>query len=437
MVIDVASLYPADTRGAAKRALTPVASELIGSRILGVAAQVRQLQEQGRTICDLTVGDFNPKHFPAPLALREKIAELTLAGQTNYPPADGLPVLRKAIVDLYERRLGLKFPMDAVVVASGARPPLYAALECLLAPGDEYIYGLPTWNNEYYVHLTQAKAVTLPTTAEDNFLLTAAQIAPHIRTARVVHLNSPLNPCGTCISADALRDIAQLIVDENRRREAAGERSVFLLYDMVYWLLTFGDVQHVDPIVLVPEIAPYVIYIDAISKWFAATGLRVGWGVMPAYLQPKLKALIGHMGAWAPRPEQMATAWLMSQDEAVDVYLDELRGALKGRLDLIHQRMAELKAEGLPVDAVSPQGALYLSVQINLIGRTLPNGTVVSTNEQIREYILFEAGVAAVPFRAFGLEEESGWFRMSVGAVGLDELALALERLAGALRKVR
>ena len=112
------------------------------------------------------------------------------------------------------------------------------------------------------------------------------------------------------------------------------------------------------------------------------------------------------------------------------------RSAVQERLDLIYERITQLRSEGYPVRAITPQGAIYLSVQFDLVGRHLPNGTLVESNEQIRSYLLEEARVAVVPFRAFGLLEENGWFRMSVGAVGVDELGSALERVAAAIKRV-
>ncbi len=430
--------YPTgpEAKAAAVKALNPMGSNMIGSRILGIATQVRDRQAEGADICNLTIGDFSPAHFQAPEPLRAAIQRFVGEGHTNYPPADGILELRQAIAGFYERRLGLAVPMEAIVVGSGARPPLYATYMLLLEPGDELVYAVPSWNNEYYAYLNGAEAVLVPTTPEDGFMPTLESLRPHLRTARILHLNSPLNPCGTCIDPDELKAICEAIVAENARREGTDQRPLFLLYDMVYWMLTYGDTQHADPISLCPAIAPTCVYIDAISKNFAGTGLRVGWGVVPPHIQGKFKALIGHVGAWAPRPEQMATAWLLERDEVIDAWLDEFRPQLEARLNLIHQRFSEMAAAGLPVRAIAPQGAIYLSIQVDLVGRSLPDGGVIETNEQIRLLLLDGARTAVVPFRAFGLEVETGWFRMSIGAVGMDELAAALDRVEATVREV-
>ncbi len=439
MTLDVSKLYPKeeDAQRTLERDLSAVAATMLGSRILSIAAEVKALAATDPDLCNLTVGDFSPAQFPIPEALNQAINQELAAGESNYPPADGMPALREAITDFYAERLGLSFPVGSVVVGSGARPPIFSTYACLLEPGDTVLYAVPSWNNEYYIHLNQARAKAVVCQPENGFMPTLADLEPHLSTARVLHLNSPLNPCGTCISREGLEEISRAVVAENKRRAANGERSLFLLYDMVYWLLTFGETEFHHPISLVPEIAPWVISVDAISKWMAATGLRVGWGIVPPHLQGKFKAFVGHMGAWAPRPVQLATAQVLRNPALLDDFLDGFKSEIQERLDTIYNHCSNMAAEGLPVRAIEPQGAIYLSVQINLIGRTLPSGEVVESNEQVRQYLLKEARVAVVPFRAFGLESETGWFRMSVGAVSTEALARGMERIATAIRLTR
>jgi len=117
----------------------------------------------------------------------------------------------------------------------------------------------------------------MPVHEATNFFPTPAQLASHLHVARALVVNSPLNPTGTVIAAGALAEIAALVVEENRRRDAAGRRPLFLVFDQVYWMLTFHGAAHVTPVGLVPGVAPYTILLDAISKSFCATGLRVGW----------------------------------------------------------------------------------------------------------------------------------------------------------------
>lgn len=417
--------------GSAEKAdagLSSLARGVVGSEILRIAAEIRTLKEQGETICNLTVGDFDPRYFPIPAELLGWTRDALADGHTNYPPSDGVLPLRQAVTRLYERELGLKYPIESIVIAGGARPLLYAAYMALVDPGDVAVYSVPSWNNNHYAYLSGAKAVEIPVSAESNFFPTVEQLRPHVSEARVILINTPLNPTGTVMSADALRAISEMIVDENRRREATGGRPLYFIFDQVYWSLTFGHAKHHTPVELVPEIAPHTILLDAASKAFCATGLRVGWGVMPPALRKRMGDILGHVGAWAPKAEQVAVARLLDAPDVVATFRKTMKAGLQQRLDACYEGFHAMRRDGYPVDAIEPQGAMYLSAHFDLFGSVL-GGETIRTNEQIRKHILREAGLAAVPFQAFGLAAETGWFRLSIGAVSVEEIEAMFPRL--------
>ncbi|HEY4395206.1 MAG TPA: aminotransferase class I/II-fold pyridoxal phosphate-dependent enzyme [Polyangia bacterium] len=411
-------------RATVDASLSDLARGVIGSEILRIAAGIRALKAQGAQICNLTVGDFDPAQFPAPAALLDGMRAALAAGQTNYPPSDGVIQLREAVARYYDQRLGLKYPVDSVLITGGARPLLYGSYRTVLDPGDVVVYPVPSWNNNHYAYLCGARAIEIPVTAESNFFPTVEELRPHLPYARLILLNSPLNPTGTAIDAEVLRRICEAIVEENHRRARAGGKAAWLCYDQVYWQLVFGGAKHVTPPEVCAEVAPYTIILDAASKSFAATGLRVGWAVMPPAARQRMADILGHVGAWAPRPEQVAMAALLDDAPTVDAYLTEMRLRVAARLDRLAAGFAAMKKDGLPVEVIAPQGAIYLSVRFALPGRT---------NEETRKLLLDRAGLALVPFQAFGLREESGWFRISVGAVSLAEIDEVLPRVRAAL----
>ena len=412
-----------------------MAGGLTGSEILKIAAQIRQLRESGQQVCNLTVGDFDPAQFRIPAFLAREIEEALARGETNYPPAEGVMPLREAVSGFYQRWLGLDIPARAIVVTSGSRPGLYAAYRALVDPGDRVVYPVPSWNNNHYCHLVGAVGVPVTCGPEHAFLPTAALLARHVRGARMLALNSPSNPTGTAFDAETLGEICDLVLEENARR-GPEERPLFLLYDQVYWTLTFNDTTHVDPVGVRPEMAQYTIYVDGISKAFAATGVRVGWVAGPPDVIGPMGNLIGHVGAWAPRAEQIATARLLANDEAIRAYRTEFTRGVRSRLDALHAGVMALRNAGFPVDAIEPMGAIYLSARFALAGMQTPDGAVLRTNEDIRRYLLSGAGLAVVPFQAFGSREEDGWFRLSVGAVSTAEIAEMLPRLTAALERL-
>ncbi len=432
--VDAAAHFGSDP-AAGRRDLSDVAANLVGSEILKIGADVRAMQAAGKPVLNLTIGDFSPKEFPIPLALTEATVRAFESGQTNYPPADGMPELRQAIQLTYERQLGLRYPLSSIVVQSGGRPGIFATYTALLNPGEYVLYPLPSWNNNHYCHLVGAQPIEVPTRPEDGFLPTAETLAPHIQKARLVCLNTPLNPTGTVMSADHLRSICDLILDENARRAERGERAVYLLFDQIYWMLTFGDARHYTPPQVAPDMAAYTIFIDGISKGFAATGLRVGWTVAPPAIIGPIGDIIAQVGAWAPKPVQLATAELLCDVEAIEEYHSQMKAEVQSRLTALYQGFQAMRSAGLPVDCMAPEGAIYLSANLDLIGRSF-EGNVFRTSEDVRQFVLEQAGFAIVPFGAFGFKEENGWFRLSVGAVSLADITGGMQRLRSALERV-
>jgi len=225
------------------------------------------------------------------------------------------------------------------------------------------------------------------------------------------------------------------VLEENARRSAA-EGPLYLLYDHVYWQLTFGGVEHVNPVSLRPEMAPYTFLIDGISKAFAATGMRVGWVLGPAPAIKVMENVLTHVGTWAPRAEQVATAKLLDDTSAIATYRESLIAGVQQRLQLLYSAIREFKAAGHRVDATEPMGAIYLSARFDLRGRTTRNGAKLATADDVRRWLLEEAGMAVVPFDAFGSSTDEGWFRLSVGAVSVADIEACLPRLRAGLESL-
>jgi aspartate aminotransferase len=412
-----------------ERSLSTLAQGLTGSEVLKIAGEVRNLKRAGRSITDLTVGDFSPTEFRIPAGLEALIVEKLSAGQTNYPPSDGTLELRESVVELFRREMHLDYPLESVLIAGGSRPIIYAAYAAIVDRGDKVIYPTPSWNNNHYTYLTGGVPVELVVGADTNFMPTAEMIRPHVREARLIAVCTPLNPTGTVMAKSEVEAIGRLVVEENDRRAAAAERPLFLLWDQVYWMLTFGENRHYAPPQVVPESAAYTVFVDGISKAFAATGVRVGWTAAPPAVAKRMRDIVGHMGAWAPKAEQLAVAAFLHKTDEIASYHDEMVRALRLRLGVLYDGLMEMRRDGLPVHAIAPQGAIYLSVQFNLIDR-------FGTNEAIRHFLLEEAGFAVVPFQAFGLKEETGWVRLSAGAVSVRDCEEGLKRVRAALERL-
>ena len=171
------------TATSAASRLSALADAIRPSLILTIAGETSAVIASGKPVCNLTVGDFDPPHFPIPERLAKNLSRLIEEGETNYPPSAGIPALRTAVAKFYKEWLGLDYTENNVLIVSGGRPVIYGAYRSIVNPGDRVVYPTPSWSNEYYTPIVGAEAVEVPCVAETGFLPTAAQLAPKLRGA--------------------------------------------------------------------------------------------------------------------------------------------------------------------------------------------------------------------------------------------------------------
>jgi len=413
-----------------------LSENLKGSEIIKIAGEVKALQAQGEKIYNLTIGDFDSKIFPIPGELKELIVKSYQNDLTNYPAGNGEAALRKSVSRYFNQNLGLNYSENEILISGGARPLIYAVYQTILDLGDTVLYPVPSWNNDAYTYLARNREIVIETRPENKFMPTAAEIAPHIEKANLIAVCSPLNPTGTTFEKKELAKICDLIVAENKRRNELKIKPLYLLYDQIYWQLTYGEAEHYNPVSLNPEMRDCTVFIDGISKAFASTGVRVGWAIGPTDIINKMKDILSHVGAWAPKPEQVATAEYLGKTQEIQSYLKNIKSELSYRLDEFYEGFRQLKSEGFPVDVIEPEAALYLTVKFDLTGKGTSNGTKLNSVPEITSYLLNEAGVALVPFYAFGAPQSSTWFRLSVGTTSKADIPEILSNLKKALAEL-
>ncbi|WP_341833964.1 aminotransferase class I/II-fold pyridoxal phosphate-dependent enzyme [Chitinophaga pollutisoli] len=417
--------------------LSHLAETLIGSEIIKLAGEIKEKQAKGEKIYNFTIGDFDPKVFPIPLEFENEIIQAYRDKYTNYPPADGILELRKAVGQFISEREGLDYdPMSEIVISCGGRPIIYATYRTIVDRGEKVIYATPSWNNNHYTHFLEGEHVVLETKVENDFMPTAAELKPLLKGATLLALCSPQNPTGTTFAKKQLEEICDMVLEENASR-AAGEKPLYVLFDQMYWVLTFGDTQHYNPVSLRPAMKDYTVFIDGMSKAFAGTGVRVGWALGPKHVMSKMKSILSHVGAWSPMAEQKAAAKYLVQKENVDKYLAHFKGEVEERLVKIYEGFDALKKAGHAVDAIAPQAAIYLTIKLDLKGKKTADGKVLEDQGAVTTYILDEAKLAVVPFYAFGSDRTSPWYRLSVGTCVKEEIPAMLSALKAALEKLQ
>lgn len=417
--------------------VSQLAENLIGSEIIKIANEINDKIAKGEKIYNLTIGDFNPNIFSIPDELKNEIINAYTNNQTNYPKANGIVELREAVskhIKKYQPKLD--YSADQILISAGARPLIYGTYLALVDNSDEVIFPVPSWNNNHYTYLMKAKPVVVETTPDNFFMPTAAELRPHIGKATLIALCSPLNPTGTMFTEKDLGDICDMILEENQKRLPNNDKPLYLLYDQIYNTLSLGENTHLDPVSLRPEMKDYTVFVDGMSKGFSATGVRVGWAFGPDKVMAKMRAILSHIGAWSPKAEQVAAANYLSNETAVDTYLDKMEDMVETRLAGFYNGFEQLKQEGFAVDAIAPQGAIYLTVCFNLHGYKTLDGKTLETTSDITKYLLDEAKVGLVPFYAFGAAKESAWYRLSVGNCKVEDIDVIIASLRSAMQKL-
>jgi aspartate aminotransferase len=412
--------------------LSQLSETLIGSEIVKLGAEIKERIKAGEKIYNFTVGDFDPQIFPIPQLLEDEIVEAYRSKFTNYPAAEGNLDIRESLSQYIKNQQNLDYSTTEILVASGGRPLIYSLFRAVVDKGDKVIYGVPSWNNNHYSHFVESNRVEIEARYENHFMLTAEDLKPHIKGASLISLCSPQNPTGTTFSKEELSAICDLVIEENNSRKP-GEKKLYVMYDQMYWRLTYGNIEHQNPVSLCPAMKDYTIFIDAISKVFAATGVRVGWAMGPQNVITKMKTMLTHFGAWAPMAEQKAVAKFLLQTSDIEQYLSHFKSEIEKRLVSIYNGIQDLRKEGFAVNAIEPQAAIYLTIQFDLANKRTKDGDVLNSQSDVTKFLLNRAGLAIVPFSAFGAPATSSWYRLSVGTCKKEGIGEMFEKLRLAL----
>ncbi|HEV2675157.1 MAG TPA: aspartate transaminase [Aliidongia sp.] len=379
--------------------------------------RARQLQAQGRDIIDLTAGepDFDtPKHIAAAV-----VAALE-AGETRYTPVNGTPTLRKAIIAKLARENGVQYEINQIAVGSGAKQVIYNALAATIGSGDEVVIPAPYWvSYPDMVLACDGTPVVVPCGENAGFKLSAEALEQAITPrTRWVMLNSPCNPTGAFYSAGEMRALTDVLIRHPH---------VALMTDDIYEHIRFDDGPPVCPVVIEPGLAGRTLLVNGVSKTYAMTGFRIGYGAGPVALIAAMNTIQSQSTSCVSSTSQAAATAALNGDQS---FVAEARAAYRARRD---RAVALLNA--IPgLSCRSPDGAFYVYPSCaGLIGKTTPEGKVLETDFDIVMHFLDAAGVAMVDGTAYGL---SPYLRLSI-ATSLSNIEQACARLAKACAALR
>lgn len=399
---------------------TQHAHPFLADRVLGAKPSAtkemtrlaNQLKREGKSVIALSQGEPD---FPTPAHVREAGRQAIDRNESRYTDVAGTFALREAVVRKFERDNGLRFTPDQIQVGCGAKQVLYNALQATLNPGDEVVVPTPAWvSYPEMVLLAGGKPVIVRCDANTGFKLTADKLAQAITPrTKWLMLNSPSNPSGAVYSAQEFESLATVL-----RRHP----HVWIMADDIYEKIRYDDAPFATPAAVCPELASRTLTINGVSKAYAMTGWRVGFGAGPLELIKAMNLVQSQSTSHTSSISQAAS--IAALDGPMD-FLPEFIEAFRRRRDSV---VAKLNA----IDGVScdlPPGAFYAFPGCQgLLGRRAPDGEIIATDSDLALYLLREAGVAVVPGSAFELP---GHFRISYAASDSD-LDIAMGRIATA-----
>lgn len=371
----------------------------------------RQLKEQGVDILDLTTGEPD---FDTPAHIRQAAVVAMEAGETRYTPTPGTALLRQAVQQKLARENQLQYEVEQISIANGAKQIIFNAFAATLNDGDEVIVPVPYWPTfPDSVRFNGGEPVLLACPLEQQYKLQPQQLAAAINSkTRWLVLNNPGNPSGMVYSKEELTALAAVLRDHP---------DVLIMLDELYEHILFDGRQHVSLLQVAPDLAPRILLVGGVSKTYAMTGWRIGFGAGP-------KKLISAMTVVQSQNSSGASA--ISQAAAVAAFnggLDFLppqREAYQQRRDAIMATLSQVPG----IEVLNPEGAFFIFCRCaGLLGKRRPDGQRLASEDDVLNYLL-ESGVSGVAGSAYGL---SPYFRLSI-ATDIASVTEAGKRIAQA-----
>ena len=379
--------------------------EIQPSATLSISAKAKTMKAEGKPIISFSLGEPD---FNSPECASKAAIDAINRGESHYTLNSGIVELRKEVCNYYQRRFGLEYAPDEVLVAPGAKPLLYEALQMLVDPGDEVLLFSPAWVSYVeQVHLAGGKDVIVDTLKTD--LIPTKEAIEAILSDKTVGMiiNSPSNPSGAIYNEETLKMIA----------DVAREKDLWIIFDEIYERLVYAPAKHVNILNVAPDLRDKVIIINGASKAYAMTGWRIGYALAPKPLIAKMNTLQTHLTSNASSIAQWA-AWGAVKDADPDV--EKMREAFEERRGVILGLVRDMPY----VKVRDPEGAFYIFIDVR--------ETPIPDDIKFCERLLEEKFVAAVPGAAFFAP---GFVRFSY-ACSMDNIREGMGRLKSFLQSL-
>ena len=379
------------------------------SPTLAITARAAQMRAAGKDIIGLGAGEPD---FDTPDHIKAAAVNALANGFTKYTAVDGIPSLKKAIIDKFKRDNGLDYQPKQILVSCGGKQSSFNLTQALLNPGDEVIIPAPFWvSYPDMVLLADGVPVIIETSQEQQFKITADQLRAAItEKTRLIFINSPSNPSGIAYSLEELKALGNVLKDYPDIIIATDD-----MYEHILWKQgTFANILNAHP-----EFYDRTVVMNGVSKAYSMTGWRIGYAAGPAGLIEAMCTIQSQSTSNPTSISQVAAEAALTGDQS---FIDRMCTEFKARHDFV---VAELNSiEG--IDCLETDGTFYVFPSVKKLISKMDN---VKDDLEFSEYLIEQAGVALVPGSAFGCP---GHIRISI-ATSMKNLQGALERIRNAV----
>ncbi len=385
------------------------------SPTMKIAAQAMEMKALGEKIIDLSVGEPD---FPTPDNIKNAAKSALDLNHTRYTLNQGTIELRNAIVKKLKNKNGVDYLPEETIVSAGAKQSIFNAVQSLVNDGDEVIYASPYYvSYPEMVTLANGRSVVIKTGEAQNFLLTPSQLEEAITpSSKLLILNYPCNPTGSCYTKNELSSIAEIVLKNN----------LYVISDEIYENLLYDDKEFVCFASLDGEIKKRTVVVNGFSKSYAMTGWRIGYGAGPANIISAMNKIQSHSTSNASSISQAAALEALNGPQS---FIQEMRLEYAKRRDFIYEQLKSIEG----VTSHKPAGAFYLLPNISNYFKRSHQLFRIENSFDLAMYLLHEAKVATVPGSSFGAE---GYIRISY-STSMENLKEAAARIKYALGNLK
>jgi aspartate aminotransferase len=384
---------------------------------LAVTAKAAKLKAEGVDVVSFGAGEPD---FDTPAHIKDATKKaLDGGGVGKYTDVGGILPLRKAIAAELSAVHNVALEPDQILVSAGAKHSLYNLIMALIDPGDEVLIPAPYWvSYPDMVMLAGGRPVILETRAEDDFAVTAKQVAEACSSrTRAIILNNPSNPTGAVYTRAQVEALAKVVVDKD----------LIVISDDIYRQLVYGDAQYVSIAAISPDAAKRTILVDGVSKTYAMTGWRIGYTAGPL---PLIKAMAKIQGQSTSNPTHVAQIAALAALTGPQECVGQMRAAFDER----RREMVKLLRAIPGVTCREPKGAFYAFPDVSaFVGKKTPEGSILDDDVQLCDWLVEVGKVAVVPGSGFGAP---GFVRLSY-ACSMASIQDGVGRLAKSLGTLR